>query len=66
MLVGLFRWTHLASGHRCVLGLVLNLLSLNINVGSWFLAVCLRKWILIARPDNKFLVAYVCHVRALD
>ena len=22
MLVGLFRWTHLASGHRCILGLV--------------------------------------------
>ena len=25
VLVGLFRWIHLASGHRCVLGLVVNL-----------------------------------------
>ena len=27
MLVGLFRWIHLASGHRCVLGLVYNILD---------------------------------------
>ena len=36
MLVGLFRWIHLASGHRCVLGLVENAFYLRIYVGCSF------------------------------
>ena len=28
MLVALFRWIHLASGHRCVLGLVIDIIDL--------------------------------------
>ena len=33
MLVGLFRWIHLASGHRCILGLVSKQNQANSSTG---------------------------------
>ena len=35
MLVGLFRWMYLASGHRCILGLVFSLLAIGHKLLAW-------------------------------
>ena len=60
MLVGLCRWIHPASGHRCVLSLVINYLELK----AVFLALkefqdlCTDKIVLVA-TDNTTVVSYI-------